>query len=179
MLITSYELEVGISTHSVQEFEYEATAHLAVDISAVLPYLNAALNRATYAPNGPALSWRRDGRNIGFWSNRIAADHLEDRVHAEQVMAELVALVNQVWSKRAEIEPDFTTRQRLQPLELHRLLPRTNCKACGEATCFAFALKLAAGQVELIACSPLFEDEAYQRQRTALEKLVATKWPLL
>jgi ArsR family metal-binding transcriptional regulator len=179
MLITSYQLEVGISTHSVQEFEYDAVAHLAVDITAALPYLNAALNRATYAPNGPALSWRHGGRNIGFWPNRIAADHLEDREHAEQVMAELVALVNKVWARREEIEPNFSTRQRLQPLELHRLLPRTNCKACGEATCFAFALKLAAGQVELIACSPLFEEEPYQVQRMELQELVATKWPLL
>ena len=32
------------------------------------------------------------------------------------------------------------------------LLPQTNCKECGFPTCLAFAMKLAAKQVDLSAC---------------------------
>jgi acetyl-CoA decarbonylase/synthase, CODH/ACS complex subunit gamma len=37
-------------------------------------------------------------------------------------------------------------------LEIYKLLPKTNCKECGFPTCLAFAMKLAAKQVELDAC---------------------------
>jgi acetyl-CoA decarbonylase/synthase complex subunit gamma len=37
-------------------------------------------------------------------------------------------------------------------LQIYKLLPKTNCKDCGFPTCLAFAMKLAAKQVELDAC---------------------------
>ena len=179
MLIASYELEVETSTHSMDEFEYEAIARLSVDISPALPYLNATLSRGVYLPDSPVLSWRQEGHNIGFWPDRIAVDHLESREQVEEVVEGLVKLVNGIWDKRDEIEPDTTTHERLQPLELHGLLPRTNCKVCGESTCFSFALKLAAGQVQLEQCTPLYEDADFSEQRGRLESLLATKWPTL
>jgi ArsR family metal-binding transcriptional regulator len=179
MLIETYRVEVAISTHSADEFEYEAIAHLEVDLSAALPYLNAALSRGVYLARRPVLSWRLEGHNIGFWPDRIAVDHLHSRGEVDEWVARLVALVNEIWDKRHEIEPDHTTHERLQPLELYRLLPGTNCKACGEATCFNLALKLAAGQVELAACTPLMQEPAYEEQRARLASLIATKWPVL
>ncbi len=46
-------------------------------------------------------------------------------------------------------------------LQIHKLLPRTNCKECGSNTCMAFAMKLAAKKVELSAC-PYLSEEAQQ-----------------
>jgi len=179
MLIKSYRLEVSTSSHSMEEFEYEAIAHLEVDISPALPYLNTTLSRAIYLPKRPALSWRHDGHNIGFWPSRIAVDHLESRQAVEEWVTRLIGLVNDVWARRDEIVPDATTHERLQPLELYRLLPGTNCKACGENSCFNLALKLAAGQAPLTACTPLYNEGAYEAQRQRLESLMATKWPAL
>jgi acetyl-CoA decarbonylase/synthase complex subunit gamma len=47
----------------------------------------------------------------------------------------------------------------LSGLQIYKLLPKTNCKDCGFPTCLAFAMKLAAKQVELDAC-PHVSDEA-------------------
>ncbi len=47
----------------------------------------------------------------------------------------------------------------LNALQIYKLLPKTNCKECGFPTCLAFAMKLAAKQVELDAC-PYVSDEA-------------------
>ena len=179
MLIETYELEVETSTHSMDEFEYEVVARLAVDIRPVLPYLNATLSRGIYLPDEPVLSWRNEGSNIGFWPDRIAVDHLESRQQLQKVVEQLVKLVNDVWERRDQIEPDHTTHERLQPLELLRALPRTNCKTCGESTCFNFALKLAAGQIQLDQCAPLYDDAALEKQRGQLESLLSTKWPTL
>jgi ArsR family metal-binding transcriptional regulator len=179
MLIESYNLDIEVSTHSVEEFEYEVIAHLPVDIGPALPYLNATLRSGTYFPDVPAFSWRQDTHKIGFWSDRIAADHLESREQAQEIIEQLVKLVNDTWEKRGEIEPDTSTRENLQPLELYRLLPKTNCKECGDSSCFSFALKLAAGQVELQACKPLYREGEYNEQRSQLESLLETKRPLL
>ncbi len=46
----------------------------------------------------------------------------------------------------------------LSGLAIYKMLPQTNCKECGFPTCLAFAMKLAARQVELSAC-PHVSDE--------------------
>ena len=179
MLIESYNLEIEVADHSAEVFEYEAIAHLSVDIREVLPYLNATLKSGTYYTDGPVFSWRLDDHKVGFWHDRIAADHLETREQAKEIIDRLVKLVNDVWARRSEIEPDTVTHENLQPLELYRLLPGTNCKACGENTCFNFALKLAAGMVELQQCGPIFREAKYSDQLKQLESLIVLKRPLL
>jgi acetyl-CoA decarbonylase/synthase complex subunit gamma len=47
----------------------------------------------------------------------------------------------------------------LSGIEIYKLLPQTNCKECGFPTCLAFAMKLAAKQVELDDC-PYVTDES-------------------
>jgi acetyl-CoA decarbonylase/synthase complex subunit gamma len=47
----------------------------------------------------------------------------------------------------------------LTGIEIFKLLPKTNCKECGDPTCLAFAMKLAAGKAELSAC-PYVSEEA-------------------
>ena len=47
----------------------------------------------------------------------------------------------------------------LTGIEIFKLLPKTNCKECGDPTCLAFAMKLAAGKADLSAC-PYVSEEA-------------------
>lgn len=46
----------------------------------------------------------------------------------------------------------------LSGIQIYKLLPKTNCKECGFPTCLAFAMKLAAKQVELSACPYVSEE---------------------
>jgi acetyl-CoA decarbonylase/synthase complex subunit gamma len=65
----------------------------------------------------------------------------------------------------------------LSGLEIYKLLPKTNCKDCGFPTCLAFAMKLAAKQIELSAC-PHVSEEARDKLATAAEppvRLVALR----
>jgi len=54
----------------------------------------------------------------------------------------------------------------LSGIAIYKVLPQTNCKECGFATCLAFAMKLAARQAELSAC-PYVTDEAKAMLDTA------------
>jgi acetyl-CoA decarbonylase/synthase, CODH/ACS complex subunit gamma len=54
----------------------------------------------------------------------------------------------------------------LSGIAIYKVLPQTNCKECGFATCLAFAMKLAARQAELSAC-PYVTDDAKAQLDTA------------
>jgi acetyl-CoA decarbonylase/synthase complex subunit gamma len=47
----------------------------------------------------------------------------------------------------------------LSPIDVYKLLPRTNCKECGEENCMAFATKLVNREVSLELCPPLLKKE--------------------
>lgn len=47
----------------------------------------------------------------------------------------------------------------LQPLQIYRLLPRTNCKMCGCPTCYAFGFNLISRSKRLEECPDLLKDE--------------------
>jgi acetyl-CoA decarbonylase/synthase, CODH/ACS complex subunit gamma len=48
----------------------------------------------------------------------------------------------------------------LSGIQIYKMLPKTNCKDCGFPTCLAFAMKLAAKQIELSACPHVNEEAA-------------------
>jgi len=50
----------------------------------------------------------------------------------------------------------------LSGIQIYKMLPQTNCKECGFPTCLAFAMKLAAKQVELGSCP--YVSEASKKQ---------------
>jgi len=56
----------------------------------------------------------------------------------------------------------------LSGIQIYKMLPQTNCKDCGFPTCLAFAMKLAAKQVELAAC-PHVSDEAKEKLSAAAQ----------
>jgi len=163
MLIEKYDLEVFTPPCEPGAERFSAIARLVVDIREVLPYLNATLRGARYNPAAPALQWTKGGHNIVFHPYQIAVSNVLDREAAIQEVEGLVRLVNRTWERRAEIEPDHTEHRRPTPLAVYKLLPGTNCRRCGEPTCFTFAVKLAAGQSRLEDCPPILEPEQAER----------------
>ncbi|GJQ36010.1 MAG: acetyl-CoA decarbonylase/synthase complex subunit gamma [Anaerolineales bacterium] len=55
----------------------------------------------------------------------------------------------------------------LSGIQIYKLLPQTNCKECSFPTCLAFAMKLAAKQVELSACPYVSEESKKQLAESA------------
>src|SRR5512133_148768 len=55
----------------------------------------------------------------------------------------------------------------LSGIQIYKMLPQTNCKECGFPTCLAFAMKLAAKQVELAACPYVSEASKAQLSESA------------
>jgi ArsR family metal-binding transcriptional regulator len=169
MLLQSYHLEVFAPPCEPGAERWSVRATLDDDIGEVLPYLNATIRTAIYNHAARALTWRMGGHSIAVRPREIAISNLRDKDAAATEMQHVVEIINRTWERRAEITPSIEARQRLKPMEVYKLLPATNCKACDQTTCFTFALKLTAGEVELEQCALLFTD-AYRERR---EKLIA------
>jgi acetyl-CoA decarbonylase/synthase complex subunit gamma len=63
----------------------------------------------------------------------------------------------------------------LSPLDIYKLLPRTNCKECGEENCMAFATKLVNREVSLEKCPPLLtekNEKSYKQLKEMLKPAV-------
>ncbi len=57
------------------------------------------------------------------------------------------------------------------PMDVYRLLPKTNCKECGEQTCMSFAFKLVKGEKRIEDCKPLLKPE-FEENRKRLEEML-------
>ena len=54
---------------------------------------------------------------------------------------------------------ESTPKKELSPIDVYKLLPKTNCKECGEENCMAFATKLVNREATLQQCPPILQDK--------------------
>jgi len=67
------------------------------------------------------------------------------------------------------------TVKKLSPIDVYMLLPRTNCKECGEVNCMSFAAKLVNREVSLEECPPILKKEhenAYRKLQEILSPVI-------
>ncbi len=156
-LIRDYGVEVVEAGCAPGAGRYGVNINLPNDISAAFPYLNAVRENAWYDPENQILIWREPRQAYAFRPRDIRVARIEDPLHAREMAQGIVAEVNAVWKDREDIKPLFTTRKLPSTIDIFKLLPRTNCRKCGYATCLAFAAALRAGEAEIDLCLPLEE----------------------
>lgn len=155
MLLTGYSLEIFKSKCQADAKGVHCFVHLDDDVRAVLPYLNTVLGGFVYTLEPPALTLKNYGKLITIHPRRIAINALRDREEAEKIAAWLQREINGTWENRAEIKPSTSSARQPVLLEILKLLPRTNCRQCGDATCLVFAAKTVEGVRNQDDCPPL------------------------
>jgi ArsR family metal-binding transcriptional regulator len=130
-------------------------AQLDQDISEVLPYLNAVLGGFEYLKDPPAVIFRSQGKFITVHGRKIAINALRDEGEADRILAWLQREINDAWESRNGIEPSYEGAPKPKLIEILKLLPKTNCKQCGEPTCMVFAARMAEGAKGPEDCPPL------------------------
>jgi len=157
MLLQSYRLEIFNSECNPGAMSVHCFAHLDQDVSCALPYLNTVLGGFTYIQDPPSVTFRVQGKLLTVHGRRIAINALRDAAEAQKIVEWLKGEINAAWDNRAEIDPRYSSTSRPQLFAILKKLPRTNCRACGEATCMVFASKMAEGVKEAVDCPPLIE----------------------
>lgn len=137
----------------------------------VLPYLATLPGVIAYNPDLPALTFRRQPGFLTLYADRVTFTQVRDVQEGLELLAALAEAINATWEHRHELVAIRERRRPARPLDIYALLPQTNCKRCGEATCMAFAFALLQQKRALRECPPLHEEPTLIEQRKALEAL--------
>jgi ArsR family metal-binding transcriptional regulator len=151
-----------------------------VDISPVFPYLNAELGGWDYDPANQALLLKlSDGKGFTLQRHEIAVKGARDIAEAQALLAWIKGQINDIYARRAEITPRYVSQAGLKIMVILKLLPMTNCKACGYATCMAYAAALREGEISLNDCSPLGEETCREKRDKLQAYLESFGWRAL
>lgn len=121
-------------------------AYLDENISDVLPYLNTVLRGHQYITEPPSLTLKFNGKLITIYSQEIAINIVKDKAEADKILQWLKQKINNTWKRREQIKPSFSAAQKPGLLNILKLLPKTNCKECGQPTCMVFASLVTEGE---------------------------------
>ncbi len=164
MILKSYMKEIFRPQCNPGFESLHCIAQLDQDISEVLPYLNAVLGGFEYLKDPPAVIFRSQGKFITVHGRKIAINALRDEGEADRILAWLQREINDAWESRNGIEPSYEGAPKPKLIEILKLLPKTNCKQCGEPTCMVFAARMAEGAKGPGDCPPM---DAGKKQRLA------------
>lgn len=139
MLLTGWTKEISRAACRPEAQTVHCIARLHEDIGEVIPYLNAVLGGYTYVKEPPSVTFRSQGKLISVHADHIAINANRDAEEAEKILQWLQREINDAWEKRASITPSFQAAPRPQVLAILKLLPKTNCRKCGQPTCTVFA----------------------------------------
>lgn len=192
MLIERIDIE-QVEPCFADETKIRLIARIPVDVSELLPYLNAVLANATYVgeksggeggkdrpvlpaytADRPALTFTKGQRLVTVYPRRVTIAKADDVADAEEVLAWLAERLNYVHEHREGIEPVYEGKVKIKPLDIYGLLPQTNCRECGEQGCLAFALLLLQERHRLKDCPPLFREGKWEGKRRRLEEVLAS-----
>jgi ArsR family metal-binding transcriptional regulator len=145
MLLISYTKEIFRPECNPSFQSLHCIAHLDQDVTEALPYLNATLGGFDYLKEPPAVTFRVHGKIITVHPREIAVNALRDEEEADKILEWMKREINEAWERRDEIEPRYEGTPKPKILEILKLLPKTNCRECGQPTCMVFAARVAEG----------------------------------
>ncbi len=123
MLIDGYEIDLNCPACDPGAEAWVATVATVAELSELMPYVNAVVEKGEYSPGVPTLVWRQGAHKVFLRSHQLGISNLSDRVHAESEVDRLVQFLNETWDARESMTPDFSTRAKPKVLEILRLLP--------------------------------------------------------
>jgi len=138
----------------------------------VIPYLATLPSVIAYNPKTLTLTFRRQPGFLTLYPDKVYITQVKDTEAGLEVLEALKDAINATWEHRDELTAVTTARRAPRHLDVYALLPQTNCKQCGEASCLAFAVLLIQQKHTLDECLPLMADAALTDRRATLEALL-------
>ncbi|MGQ9777676.1 MAG: (Fe-S)-binding protein, partial [Thermodesulfobacteriota bacterium] len=140
MLLKSYKI-IRILPCIADPEKIRVIAELSDEIHEVFPYLNSIIKGCIYNHPALTLTIRNEEKLITLHAKYVTMTLIEDEKEANKILTWLKDLINETYQKRDQIEPNYSSGDKLKPSDIHKLLPGTNCKECGMRSCLAFAFK--------------------------------------
>lgn len=147
----------------------KAVTRASTDLTELLPYLNAVIEKPNYQENSGSLTFKKGIIGYTLVKDQINITKFINNTELRECLEWVKELINTTYDRRDSITPNHKSKKIIPALRIYGMLPKTNCGKCGEKTCMAFAAKLNKADADINECPPL-QEAKYMELR---EKLVA------
>lgn len=148
------------------------------DVKRILPVLFLSTLNSKLTKNPLILSFTVKQHNFMIGENGdLAVTFVKDEEEMEYILNKLVELLNKGikynLSNKVNIDTMVEKKKKLTPMSLYELFPKTNCKECGEETCFNYVAKIMSGEKSHEKC-PYVESRLIKNKITPID----LKWSI-
>ena len=169
MLISGYS-DFSLSQSGVRMTHYHGpslAAHFTLhnDVSPVFPYINAVMPDVEYHDHPEYVQFFLDNIKCTIYACEAWVGPFAGEDEAHSFIDRLLVVLNDTYANRHSMTPNFKKIRRVPVMDLYKLLPGTNCRECGYASCLAFAGALSQRQAGANLCphmkAPIYESAVY------------------
>ncbi len=159
-------LDVNICVQ--QPGKFSAHTRASADLAEVMPYLNAMFRRADYNAEANTIRFYHNKIEFTLVDSRINVAKFANRTELHELLDWIQELINDIYESRSDLTPLYEKKKEVPVLSIFALLPKTNCRACGEKSCMAFAAKLNKTEADIEEC-PVLDEPENQEKKQRLE----------
>ena len=150
--------------------KFRIIARLEPNLGGALKLLEPLFPRGRYSERIGALIIQKGNVLITLYSTgNVTMTMISSEAEARAVLESLKETINKAIA--SGITPVAREKVKVDHAEVYKYLPRTDCKICGEQSCYTFAIRLVGGETALEKCTPLLEPKF----ATSLETLRALR----
>lgn len=132
------------------------------DVRDLFPFINATVEDAKLHDTPEHIQFVILGAQCTLYPREVVAAAFENEARARKFAEGLVAFLNDLDKKKASLVPEYKRYTIVSPVDIYKLLPKTNCRKCGFSTCVAFSAALGRGLATPDMC-PGFADPLYNK----------------
>ncbi|MCX6677892.1 MAG: ArsR family transcriptional regulator [Methanothrix sp.] len=150
--------------------KFRIIARMEPNLGGALKLLEPLFPRGRYSDKIGALIIQKGNVLITLYSTgNVTMTMIGSEAEARAVLESLKETINKAIA--GGVTPVAREKVKVDHAEIYKYLPRTDCKICGEQSCYAFAIRLVGGETALEKCTPLLEPKF----ATSLETLRALR----
>lgn len=151
--------------------KFRTIANMAPPLGSVLKVLEPLFPRGRYSDRiGALITQKGEVITTIYGTGKVTMTMIKNEGEAKEMLENLRGTINEAIAKG--VAPAPREKVRVEAMEIYKYLPRTDCRDCGEQSCYTFAIKLMAGEVSLDKCAPLKEAK-YEINQEHLQVLAA------
>jgi ArsR family metal-binding transcriptional regulator len=129
---------------------------MAPPLGGVLKVLEPIFSRGRYSDGiGALIIQQNEVITTIYGTGKVTMTMIKSEEEARDRLENLKSTLNEAIAKG--VAPAPREKIRVEPMEIYKYLPQTNCGKCSEQSCYTFAIKLMGGEVTLDKCTPLKE----------------------
>jgi len=151
--------------------KFRVIANMTPPLGGTLKVLEPLFPRGRYSDKISALILQKgEVLTTVYGTGKVTMTMIKNEAEAREALESLRSTINEAIAKG--VAPAPREKVRVEPMELYKYLPQTNCGKCGEQSCYTFAIKLMSGEASLDKCTSLKEPE-YATNQEHLQVLSA------